>query len=495
MAQIDSAIVTNTNTTTYGYTSLGNYGYISNDVFNITGTPTILEIKWISGTPYFTLAGSYSSNTEWTSITIGSSTLNRTAATISTLSSPTRTQYSWTSMSNPFNSGLDSQTTVTWDGTAASGSSDFQVTLYFDGTPSPGSFYYYGNNVALNDVIEVTLDTTLNSESPYQQSISDNYNWEYLFSKNATCTNGLTGGDGEKSFIRCDANFDNWYAAWKFLYSLGKTIKIKMCVISGSQRAPLQTTNLSMNSIHINVSKTSTVSQTTCSLNDADFRAIRATDSTYDGGDGINKTPGTTISIGEFRNATAGPFLLQSYYRAYNGSTGAFLDYVSTNNRAMMVTDNGYSEYFVSYQSAYSFTSGPVGGHDIKAGDWVVFSFDYVTNWDDGKSPLFENNSSSQTLVHKSWNSANLSEITTVEDYLVIADSGISYTWDNADLGNIDGGNYHNRRMASFSNCGDKQRWQVSWLTEVPSDWIGSSKTFAMNVPEEMNTVLVNYFT
>jgi hypothetical protein len=63
---------------------------------------------------------------------------------------------------------------------------------------------------------------------------------------------------------------------------------------------PLPTTNISLNAIHVEVGGTS---GTTVSLNDADVRGIGAPDSTYDGGDGINTTSGTTISIGEFRNA------------------------------------------------------------------------------------------------------------------------------------------------------------------------------------------------
>lgn len=65
---------------------------------------------------------------------------------------------------------------------------------------------------------------------------------------------------------------------------------------------PLPTTNISLNAIHVEVGGTS---GTSVSLNDADVRGIGTTDSTYDGGDGINTTSGTTISIGEFRNAQA----------------------------------------------------------------------------------------------------------------------------------------------------------------------------------------------
>jgi len=63
---------------------------------------------------------------------------------------------------------------------------------------------------------------------------------------------------------------------------------------------PLPTTGLSLNAIHVEVGGTS---GTTVSLNDADVRGIGAPDSTYAGADGINTTSGTTISIGEFRNA------------------------------------------------------------------------------------------------------------------------------------------------------------------------------------------------
>lgn len=63
---------------------------------------------------------------------------------------------------------------------------------------------------------------------------------------------------------------------------------------------PLPTTGISLNAIHVEVGGTS---GTTVSLNDADVRGIGAPDSTYAGADGINTTSGTTISIGEFRNA------------------------------------------------------------------------------------------------------------------------------------------------------------------------------------------------
>ena len=64
---------------------------------------------------------------------------------------------------------------------------------------------------------------------------------------------------------------------------------------------PLPTTNRSLNAIHVEVGGTS---GTQVSLNDADVRGIGSPDATYAGADGINTTSGTTISIGEFRNAT-----------------------------------------------------------------------------------------------------------------------------------------------------------------------------------------------
>lgn len=64
---------------------------------------------------------------------------------------------------------------------------------------------------------------------------------------------------------------------------------------------PLPTTNISLNAIHVEVGGTS---GTQVSLNDADVRSIGSPDATYAGADGINTTSGTTISIGEFRNAT-----------------------------------------------------------------------------------------------------------------------------------------------------------------------------------------------
>lgn len=72
---------------------------------------------------------------------------------------------------------------------------------------------------------------------------------------------------------------------------------------------PLPLTNLSLNAIHIEVGGTS---GTQVSLNDADVRGIGSTDPTYDGGDGINQTSGTQISIGEFRNAQDLTFTLSA---------------------------------------------------------------------------------------------------------------------------------------------------------------------------------------
>jgi len=62
---------------------------------------------------------------------------------------------------------------------------------------------------------------------------------------------------------------------------------------------PLPTTNLTLDAIHVEVGGTT---GTTASLNDADIRGIGAPDSTY-APSGINTTSGTTISMGQFRNA------------------------------------------------------------------------------------------------------------------------------------------------------------------------------------------------
>ena len=61
----------------------------------------------------------------------------------------------------------------------------------------------------------------------------------------------------------------------------------------------LPTVNLSLNAIHIEVGGST---GTTVSLNDADVRGMGNPDSTYAGGDGINTTDQSTISMGEFRN-------------------------------------------------------------------------------------------------------------------------------------------------------------------------------------------------
>jgi len=506
MALIDSAIVTNANSISFnihGYQRDFNTGAISNDMFNITSFPEINMLSGNASTLTFRVDGNYSSNTEWTTMTliaINTSTgadittnWNRTSATVSYSSASDYTQWAWSYSTIPFTQANDGETRVQWSGTGASSSSDYQVTLYFDGQPTGPNTQDYGNTVANADRIEVTLDTTLNSESPNQSDISAQYTWDYVFSRNAVITAGISGGDGDKSYIRCDAVFDVWFVFYRFMYSIGKQIKLKFAGVSGNQRAALPTTALSMNSIHINVSKTSTVSGTTCTLNDADFRAVRQTDSTYDGGDGINQTSGTEISIGEFRNATAGPFLKENYYRSWNGSYADYMDVVANRNRALMVIDDGRKEMTLSYLSNYN----PDGTtyFDISNDDWICWTFDYVANWNDNTSPQYENISSSQTLKHFASTSSTIGDITTVEDYLILADSGINYTWDYTDLGNINGGNYHNRRIASFTSVGQQQRWQVSWVQEIPSSWIGSSgKNFSMTVPEEMNASLTYHF-
>lgn len=58
--------------------------------------------------------------------------------------------------------------------------------------------------------------------------------------------------------------------------------------------------NLTMDAIHQEIGGTT---ETEVTLNDSDVRAIAVTDSAYDGGDGINTTPSSEISMGEFRNA------------------------------------------------------------------------------------------------------------------------------------------------------------------------------------------------
>jgi hypothetical protein len=64
---------------------------------------------------------------------------------------------------------------------------------------------------------------------------------------------------------------------------------------------PLPITNISLNAIHVEVGGTTGSS---VSLNDADVRGIGSPDPTYAGADGINTVSGSTISIGEFRNAS-----------------------------------------------------------------------------------------------------------------------------------------------------------------------------------------------
>lgn len=608
MAEIDSATVGTASSpgASYGYYAYNLSGSISDNSFNITGTPTITICRWLDTTVdrvEFGITGDQTSNQDWVSMTVDGTEFLKSNATTPNgtyVSALNYTVWGWTS-ANVFASAGNS-VDVTWDGadtdsepnafnfadvttattntvydtyvqitgidvsitaslltngdgtfavsnstttptsgfstadksvsnnqyvhvkqtsstTAGSsrtmtiymgspqvgddwrvvtsfsgGTADFSATLDFDNDPGD-SQATFGATAAKDDIIDVTLDTTINSLSASDQAaVSAAYNWDLLSTKNSTCLAGFSGGDGDVSRIRVDCDFDSWWVLWRFYISQGKAVSVYLASISGNQRAPLPVGSISMNEIHINVSKTSTVSGTTCTLNDADFRAVRATDSTYDGGDGIDATPGSTISIGEFRNATAGPFLLNSYYRSldFGGVAGLF---VSPRNRALYITDNGYEEHFTG-TSGFVFSSGGSTSHNVTAGDFVVFSFDYVANWDtDQEDPVYETVSTSQTLKQYS-HTGNLSEITTVIDYVVLADSGTSYTWDYADLGNINGGNYHNRRIASFTSVAEKSRWQVSWLVELPSDWIGdgNTKKHAATVSEEMTNPIIKGF-
>ena len=82
----------------------------------------------------------------------------------------------------------------------------------------------------------------------------------------------------------------------------------------------LPTTNISLNAIHVEVGGTS---GTTVSLNDADVRGIGNPSSTYDGGNGINTTSGSTISIGEFRGAEDTSYIPFTNYAQNNGLNNA----------------------------------------------------------------------------------------------------------------------------------------------------------------------------
>jgi len=111
----------------------------------------------------------------------------------------------------------------------------------------------------------------------------------------------------------------------------------------------LPLTNLSLNAIHVEVGGTS---GTQVSLNDADVRGIGSTDSNYDGGDGINQTSGTQISIGEFRNAQDLTFTLSAI-------SPSIYDYsLSTATAGLRVGADGYiyalgSEAPVNSSSSY----------------------------------------------------------------------------------------------------------------------------------------------
>lgn len=76
------------------------------------------------------------------------------------------------------------------------------------------------------------------------------------------------------------------------------TDNIQTFVITAADIIPI--TNVTLDDIHVIIGGTT---GTTVTLNDADVRAISNTNSTYDGGDGINQTSATQVSMGEFRGA------------------------------------------------------------------------------------------------------------------------------------------------------------------------------------------------
>lgn len=122
MAQIDSATTTNGNPITnsiWGYGSTGG-GSITNNVFAITGSPTITGIYYTSslGRVYFILVKfgtSYAANTEWDFVRIGSTDFTRTGASATTYNPLAgSTTFFWNTGTNPFNTAGGGTTFVQW---------------------------------------------------------------------------------------------------------------------------------------------------------------------------------------------------------------------------------------------------------------------------------------------------------------------------------------------------------------------------------------------
>jgi hypothetical protein len=151
----------------------------------------------------------------------------------------------------------------------------------------------------------------------------------------------------------------------------------------------LPTTNLSLNAIHVEVGGTS---GTQVSLNDADVRAIGNPDPTYAGSDGINTTSGSQISIGEFRNASAGDqvsFTVDAdgasytYYTYYGGATGnsGYAYHGSPTFSASDTFDliSGSPQFFdITEYISYNVDYPPFGGSDTVTYDYRYVQFALV---------------------------------------------------------------------------------------------------------------------
>jgi len=192
---------------------------------------------------------------------------------------------------------------------------------------------------------------------------------------------------------------------------------------------PLPTTNISLNAIHVEVGGTS---GTTVSLNDADVRGIGAPDSTYDGGDGINTTSGTTISIGEFRNAqdvslntwplagpapAPSPWGFQSYTNASIAQVGC--NYAQKHDTANDRLEHRFSTFNSGAPQTFSYSYQSYTGLDSATfqakGVYSVSSFGSVGSVD---------NPTSGVPSSGTWTNVSTSSYSPIYQWVVTVSSG-----------------------------------------------------------------------
>tara|TARA_R110001592_G_scaffold223041_1_gene478449 strand:- start:117 stop:971 length:855 start_codon:yes stop_codon:yes gene_type:complete len=173
--------------------------------------------------------------------------------------------------------------------------------------------------------------------------------------------------------------------------------------------ARLDIQNIDIDEAHVKIGGTS---QTTASLNDSDIRSMADPDSTYAGSDGINTSSGSTIALGEFRNAdhtSIDSFPSIGSWDTYNFSNWSTGNYTQAEAFCSMSfqVDTNHSRVIVTYyggtnqSAATPYTAYiPYTGHTI--GTSTAYGNQIFVKYD-GNTPLVDANSGSTSYPPYGW--------------------------------------------------------------------------------------------